>query len=598
MGRIAKDVKSNIVKDFDRIYLGHLRSICLVVTCYYGLLSIAHFSFIPADIVKPIVATSVLASVVGLLVYGLVRAKKITEKNSQIAFVPVGFFGLFTIYTHIFMSQDQLQLTNAVIAIFVFGFMTLSPAIFAGMLTLSSIAYIAALVTIPGNYVAHFAFLLVASNLISVLGFTLRYNALFRATRMLDGTRRKSRRLVAASHSIQAKMKEVEQANLAKDQFVANVTHELRTPLTGAMGMLDLLKDTELTDEQSFMVETAQKSSHYLLNVVNDMLALGMIDAGKMEISEERVDLAQVTSRAVNEFASEAEAKEISLSLGRLPDTAILVKSDAKRLAQILSKLIGNAVKFTEEGGVIVSLSWAPPESDKTLGKAVWRVADTGPGIPPEAIEKMFNRFQQFDQTITRNRSGTGLGLSIVKEFVALMGGAVEVKSDVDKGAVFSISLDLSVWSEEAEKKDKPVVEEGPIELEDNRKLKVLVAEDNHINQLVIMRMLEKLGAEVTLVDNGQLAVDAVGKAKVPYDLIFMDIQMPILDGLSASKIIKLRSGNLQPIIAVTANTGDHDLQDYKNAGIEAVVGKPIDFSHFRSVILSVLDEQKKKALH
>mgnify|MGYP003646913709 FL=1 len=164
-------------------------------------------------------------------------------------------------------------------------------------------------------------------------------------------------------------------------------------------------------------------------------------------------------------------------------------------------------------------------------------------------------------------------------------------------GAVFTVSLELPVWNEAEEVKQPAEDTGGPIELGDDRKLKVLVAEDNHINQLVITRMLQKLGADVTVVDNGQLAVDAVSKARVPYDLIFMDIQMPILDGLSASKIIKLRTGNLQPIIAVTANTGDHDMQDYKNAGIEAVVGKPIEFSYFRSVILTVLDAQKKNAL-
>ena len=273
MGQVAGDVKGSVEVGLNRIYLGHLRCICLVVAGYYGCVTVAHFFVLPKEIVAPIALTAGLASLCALLVYVLIRAGKIPETKSQLAFVPVGFMGLVTIYTHIFLSQDQLQLTNAVMAIFVFGFLTLSPAIFISMVSLATIAFIAALALIPGENTPHFAFLLVAANLLSVLGFTLRYKGMFRAFRILDGARRKSRRLVAVSHDIQAQMKKVKQANLAKDQFVANVTHELRTPLTGAMGMLDLLKDTELTGEQYFMVNTAQKSSHYLLNVVNDMLA-------------------------------------------------------------------------------------------------------------------------------------------------------------------------------------------------------------------------------------------------------------------------------------------------------------------------------------
>ena len=481
--------------------------------------------------------------------------------------------------------------------IYAFGLVTLSPRVYATLMIVAVVTFLAALLRLPGEYTAHYGFMLVAGTLLSVLGFTLRYKTLYRAMRMLNGTRRKSRRLVSASHEIAAQMREVQKANLAKDQFVANVTHELRTPLTGTMGMLDLLRDTKLDGEQAFMVATAQKSSHYLLSVVNDMLALGMIDAGKLELAEDRIDLVEVTKNAVDEFKPEAASKEISLTIGRQPHKEIWVRSDAARLVQILSKLISNAVKFTEEGGVIVSLNWAL-SSDKKTGQVTWRVADTGPGIPAESIDSMFNRFEQLDRTITRMRSGTGLGLSIVKEVVTLMGGSVEVKSDVDKGAVFKIALDLPIWTDESDEKVAPA--DGEAEDDDlTRKLNlnVLVAEDNHINQLVILHMLEKLGAEVTMVDNGQLAVEAVEKAKVPFDLIFMDIQMPIMDGLSASKIIKMRSRHLQPIIAVTANTGDHDIQDYEEAGIEAVVGKPIDFNHFRAVILSVLDAQKKRAL-
>jgi len=591
----ANKVKAGVQADLDKIYLRHLRVISFIYTCYYAFISITHFLFLDKTILVPVVTTSLLAFLGGLVIYLLIRLGKVAPHQSHVAFLPIGLLALLTIYTHIFLSGEELQLTNAILAIYVFGFLTLSPAIFTGLMVLTGVVYLLAVNIIPVTNEAHFCFMLAAAILLSVMGFMLRYKSLLSSVRMTDNSRRKTQRLVAISSEVKTRIAEVEKANAAKDQFLANMTHELRTPLTGTMGMLELLQDTKLTEEQNFMINTAQKSSRYLLNIVNDLLDLSMLDAGQLLLSEKPVDLVRVTQLAVEEFREDAAAKDISLSIGKLPEKAIKVVSDEARLIKILRKLVSNAVKFTEEGGVIVSLNWTPPTPEKPdFGTVTWRVADTGPGIPVDKIDTMFNRFEQLNAQITRTSSGTGLGLSIARELVDMMGGSIEVKSDVDKGTIFTLTLELPVESAKS-KLETAILSGDEAGKPTDMGLNVLVAEDNHINQLVIRSMLQKLGMDVTIVSNGQLAVEACVEADPAFDIVFMDIQMPIMDGMSASRIIKIRSASAPPIIAVTANTSDQDVLSYKEAGIDAVIGKPIDYNHFRAVILSVLNARKKK---
>lgn len=595
MALIAGKIEASAQAEMNKIYLRQLRIISLIVAAYYAFISLAHTQFLDEEVLAPVLATSILASVGTFTVFLLVRARKIAPHMSHMAFIPVGLLGLFTIFTHIFVSQDELQLTNAVLGIYVFGYLTLSPLIFTGMLLVAVIGFLLAVNIIPMQHEAHYCFMLLAAVLLSTMGFILRYKTLLNSVKLTDSSRRKTQKLVEASREIEKRVAEAEKANAAKDDFLANITHELRTPLTGTMGMLELLHESRLSADQQFMVETAQKSSDYLLGIINDILDLSMLDASKLQLSEEAVDLVHITRQAMDSFREEASAKGISLSIGRVPNGQAVVYGDEARLLKLLSKLIGNAVKFTEKGGIIISCDWAPPaKDDEPKAVVTWRVADTGPGIPEENIARMFDRFAQLDTRITRTRAGTGLGLSIVHELVSLMGGKIDVKSDVDKGAIFTVTLELPT---ETEAEQEEELEPASTEQVETLHLKALVAEDNHINQMVIRSMLQKLGMSVTIVGNGELAVEACDQAGAGFDIVFMDIQMPVMDGISASKIIKLRSATPPPIIAVTANTSDSDVQTYLDAGVDAVIGKPIDFDRFRAVILSVLDKSKQDAV-
>ncbi|MBL4836698.1 MAG: response regulator [Kordiimonadaceae bacterium] len=578
----------------DKIYLAQLQLLSAIVGTYFLLLSAIHIWLLDPLILFPVVAASLSASGLSYLIYCIVRFKKLPARFSHLAFVPVALAATTSTFFHITLSGDELQMTHAFVIVVVFGIVTLSPVLYSVALLVSGSAFFWALYSISAEHNGLLALMLLIMMTLSSLGFVLKFRTIYKSVILVNSNRSKALSLSVASRQIKEKMVEIQKANTAKDQFIANVTHELRTPLTGTMGMLDLLQATALDEKQQFMVTTAQKSANYLLGVVNDMLALGMIDACKMELSQNQTDLCAVTQQVMDEYRFEAEAKNISLTRGKSPANTVFVKGDAARLSQVLSKLISNAVKFTEEGGVIVSLNWEKDEGSAT-GCATWKIADTGPGIPPHHIDAMFDRFEQIDRTITRSSAGAGLGLAVVKEIVELMGGTVDVKSDLDKGTVFTIAVSLAVWTDEPDVITDEAMHETIENLYKNRPLSILLAEDNYVNQLVITRMLEKLGAEVTIVENGQLAVDAVNGADTPFDLICMDIQMPIMDGLSAAKVIKMRSSNKQSIIAVTANTNDHDIREYRSAGIEAVVTKPIDFNHFRAVLYSVLEAQRKQ---
>ena len=594
MGFWGRKITPEVQVGLDKIYLAQLQLLSAIVGTYFLLLSAIHIWLLDPLISFPIVAASLSASGLSYLIYCAVRYKKLPARFSHLAFVPVAVTATLSTFFHITLSADELQMTHAFVVMGVFGIVTLSPMLYFSAMVVSGSAFLWALYSISAEHNVLLASMLLIMMTLSSLGFVLKFRTIYKSVILVNSNRSKALSLSVASSQIKEKMVEIQEANTAKDQFIANVTHELRTPLTGTMGMLDLLQASALDEKQQFMVTTAQTSAHYLLGVVNDMLALGMIDACKLELSQNQTDLCAVTEQAMDEYRLEAKAKGISLTKGKTPANKVFAKGDAVRLVQVLSKLISNAVKFTEEGGVIISLNWEEEEGN-TTGRATWKIADTGPGILPHNIDAMFDRFGQIDRTITRSSAGAGLGLAVVKEIVELMGGTVDVKSDLDKGTVFTITVSLGVWIDESDVITDETVIEGIEKRRKDKPLSILLAEDNYVNQLVITQMLEKLGAKVTVVENGQLAVDAVNGAETQFDLICMDMQMPIMDGLSATKVIKMRSSNKQSIIAVTANTNDHDIREYRSAGIEAVVTKPIDFNHFRAVLYSVLEAQRKQ---
>ncbi len=373
-------------------------------------------------------------------------------------------------------------------------------------------------------------------------------------------------------------------ANLAKSQFIANVSHEIRTPLNGVLGMAQSLAAGELSAFQRQRVEIIQSSGEVLLSILNDVLDFSKIEAGKLELEETPFDLVKIVADVQAAFSAVAENKGVVLGLGleRAP-VGDLRMGDPTRVRQIVSNLVSNALKFTAAGEVQIVVSCL----DEGV---VLSVRDTGIGIPEDKLSKLFGQFEQVDASTTRRFGGTGLGLSICHELCRLMGGRIVVESRFGTGSTFTVHLPLpQVAAREATPARGSIPGHADAA---NTTLRVLAAEDNKTNQLVLATMLQQIGVTPIMVENGALAVEAWRAGE--FDLILMDMQMPVMDGLTAVRAIRegeqVSSRPPTRIIAITADVMSHHLENYRCVGIDAVVSKPIQFMQLAQTIQALLD--------
>ena len=377
---------------------------------------------------------------------------------------------------------------------------------------------------------------------------------------------------------IQAR-EESEQANRAKSDFLAMMSHELRTPMNGVFGMLQLLETTSLNDEQNEYAALATESTEHLLKVINDILDFSRIERGALELEAIPFSLLELLQGSVQVFQHSAQQRGLQLLLETQPGLDQLeVRGDPTRIRQILVNLIGNALKFTEEGQIRVETRW-----QKLDDQVLWftcAVRDSGIGIDDERLEHMFDAFQQADTSISRRYGGTGLGLPIARTLAERMGGTLRAESQLGTGSVFTLEIPLPFLP-----RNEPVQSSDTQNLGSGEGQSVLLVEDNPVNQTVIEAMLRSLGYQVSLVGDGQQAVQNCSRHD--YAAILMDCRLPLMDGYEATRQIRqLQQCQQVPIIALTANALQGDREACLEAGMNDYLAKPFKRADLQRILL------------
>lgn len=366
---------------------------------------------------------------------------------------------------------------------------------------------------------------------------------------------------------------EIKLAKAAKHEFLSNMSHELRTPLNGFLGMTQILMGTELTTTQREFLSLSQDAARRLTKLLTDLLSLSSVESGKLEAVHTTFEVYSTLESLIAPLSRQAMGKSLILSLDIAPNVPHSIRGDSSKLRQILINLLFNAIRFTNQGQVSLSVTHAADSESFDKCKLIFVVEDSGIGIPAEKQESIFDSFTLSEDYMTKEYGGAGLGLSISKQLAEVMNGTLEVESISGQGSKFTLSLPFQIAA--------------PSSTNDTPPLSILLAEDEQVNSIMASRMLKKAGHSVTIVSNGQDAIDTLIKSN--FDLVLMDVQMPVINGLEVTRVI--RRGAVEgvskdlPIIGLTAYAADTDRKRFMEAGMNSVVTKPFETSDLINAI-------------
>jgi signal transduction histidine kinase/CheY-like chemotaxis protein len=552
-----------------------LRPVALFLAFLYFFLALAHF-FLLHETFMWILITAALLTATFCVVIGL-NASKVSSARQSFIILFMLIIASLNSLLHLWFSEAPEHSTNLFVTIIASGIVFSNRIHWAASILFNWIGWIIVNITLEMELIQHFFFAMAMSTLLSWFAHMARKTLVEKQLAL------EKERDIAIQHEQVAKA-----ATEAKSSFLANMSHEIRTPMNGIIGMIGLVSRTKLDEEQKDFIATAKRSASSLMNIINDILDFSKIEAGELTIELVEFDLEQFFTELTHDLQFQASRKGLKLELVNEKFQQTIVMGDPYRITQILNNLLSNAIKFTQSGTIIVEYNLIELDGRACLSVMV---TDTGIGISDDALPHLFDSFSQADMSTTRNFGGTGLGLAITKQLCELMGGDITAQSKLGEGSAFEIKVMLAFPDPIATQTEKRPATESFVNF---AKLRVLLVEDNFINQEVMLAILKSLDVQIDVANDGLEAINMLAHSQSStFDLVLMDCQMPNMDGYEATR--RIRAGDAgdvfskTPIAALTANTMNSEREKCLAAGMNEFLTKPIDIDALKLLLAKYL---------